>query len=373
MKLFKLCILSVLVASCSVSSSNDDEKVNLNSKTVEILQDVSIEHAQNFDIKVLEDGYQVDLIDPNSHSIERSFEFTYNKSKKGKSIIHLPLENITAFSQTTVGMMSSLNSLDALNGILNIDYVFDKSVKNLAKTGQILEFKDESNFSVEQAIEAETNIIIYSGFSREFPQEKKLTKFGIAAIPDYDWRETHPLGRAEWIKFVGVLCGKVKEANEMFSQIESKYLEMSSKVKSLKNTPSVISGNFRGDQWTAPAGESYMAILLKDAGANYIYQDSEGNGSIFKSMERIIKDNESTDFWINPGFSSNEQIVSANPKGKHLGPFKAKQVYCYSHNMNQYWERTAIEPHLLLSDFIHIFHPEIDLENDMHFYKHLKD
>ncbi len=370
-----LLFLTVLMFASSCDQNQTDKLVNCKatSGTFEIVTAISIDYAENFTIIPLKDGYQVELIDPNTHIIERSYVFTYDQSKKGESIVHLPLENITAFSQTTIGMMSNLKALDQLSGILNINYVFDPQVKNDFKNGRITEFKDESNFSIEKVIEAKTSIIIYSGFSREFPQEKKLSKFNIVAIPDYDWRETHPLGRAEWIKFVGVLCGKLTEANELFHEIETKYKAMSAKVQMLIDRPSVVSGNFRGDQWTAPAGNSYMAILFNDAGADYIYRESKGTGSIFKSMERIILDTEATDFWINPGFSSNRQIIEANPKGKYVGPYKTKQVFCYSHEMNQYWERTAVEPHLLLSDFIHIFHPEIELDEAMHFYKKLED
>ena len=366
-----ICLLLLLI-SCSNNGTDETDEIEFEELSQTIVEDISVKYAKNFNIIPLANGYLVDLIDPNTHKIERSWEFTYDKSKKGDDVIHLPLENIAAFSQTTIGMMSSLDALEPLMGITNISYVYDPEVKRKFKKGQITEFKGESNFSVEKAINAKADIIIYSGFSREFPQAKKLKKFGIDAIPDYDWRETHPLGRAEWIKFVGVICGKLEEAKSTFQKIESEYLEMSLKMNSIDSTPAVISGNFRGDQWTAPAGNSYMAILFKDAGANYVYKDTKGTGSIFKSMERIIIDNESTNYWLNPGFSSKTEIIEANPKGKHLGPYKTNEVYCYTHDVNLFWERSAVEPHLLLADFIQIFHPEIEIEGGLNFYKKLE-
>lgn len=366
-----------LLLSCSSGKAEHQSTIEANKLTdshEEIVGDISIKYAKNFKIKSSKNGYILDLVDPNSNIIERSYELTYDRTKSGEFVIHLPLQNVTAFSQTTVGMMSDLDVLDRLSGILDIDYVYDPAVIQMNKHGKLTEFLDESNFPVEKAIKSKTELIIYSGFSRDFPAAAKLDKFGIAAIPCYDWREIHPLGRAEWIKFVGVLCSETQKSIDLFNTIETRYREMCEKVVELDVYPSVVSGNFRGDQWTAPAGESYMAFLFSDAGANYVFKDSKGSGSLFTSMERIIKRTEDVDYWINPGFSTKEQILNANPKGKHVGPMKlngVKGVYCYSHDMNKFWERSAIEPDKLLSDLIHIFHPYLEDNSELNFYKRL--
>lgn len=364
---------------CSNSKTkhdNDLESVESEELQEEIVQDIWIKYAKNFKIRSSENGYIIDLIEPNSNIIEETFELTYNLSKTGKFIIHLPLHNITALSQTTVGMMTELDVIDRLSGILDVNYVHDPKVLARKKNGKLTEFMDEANFPVEKAVESKTELVIYSGFSREFPAGTKLAKFQIASIPFYDWRETHPLGRAEWVKLVGILCGKTKESVELFDSIEANYRKMCKKVAELEARPSVISGNFRGDQWTAPSGGSYMSILFSDAGADYVFKETEGTGSIFTSMERIIKLTENTDYWVNPGFSTKNEILEANPKGKHVGPMDlsgSQGVYCYSHAMNKYWERSAIEPHKLLEDLIHIFHPSIAPNSDLNFYKRLTD
>ncbi|MFT5777808.1 MAG: iron complex transport system substrate-binding protein [Crocinitomicaceae bacterium] len=380
MKFISALILFIGLLSCSsetgstlkgndVTSNRTDIK-----KPVVVTKDIPIEFAQNFMLHAIPNGYRLELIDPNSQEIELSYELTYDTEKKGDNIIHIPITNIAALSQTTVGMISSLGALDDLTGILNIDYVYDPTVKKLFSNGKITEFKDETNFPIETAVQAKTEVIIYSGFGKEFPQEKKLQKFGIKAIPNYDWRETHPLGRAEWIKFVGVLCGKVEEAEKTFNVIKKEYEDLRWKIRKLEDTPTVLSGNFWGDQWTAPAGESYMAILISDARGDYMYKRSAGTGSIFLSMESVIMKNEKTKIWINPGFNTKEKIVAGNPKGQHVGPFKGKPgtgIYCYSHEMNKFWERGALEPHHILSDLIHVFHPEFEPDSELYFYQKL--
>ena len=52
-----------------------------------------------------------------------------------------------------------------------------------------------------------------------------IEKNGIPVVLNGDWLEETPLGRAEWIKFFGVLLGKEKLADSIFKNIESEYLK----------------------------------------------------------------------------------------------------------------------------------------------------
>ena len=51
----------------------------------------------------------------------------------------------------------------------------------------------------------------------------QIKKLNILCLPIYDWKETHPLGKAEWIKFIGYLVGKQDEANDYFKHLEIRY------------------------------------------------------------------------------------------------------------------------------------------------------
>ena len=114
-----------------------------------------------------------------------------------------------------------------------------------------------------------------------------------------------------------------------------------------------------------------MAILFEDAGANYVYSASKGTGSVFLPIEQVVADNRETKYWLNPGVSTKKVLSEMNPKAKFIGAYE-NGIYCYSHEMNQFWEMSAIEPDFLLEDFIHIFHPEFEPNAPLHFYKVLK-
>lgn len=370
--LFLLPII-ILANSCQENKPNVPnikKEKELISKVDEVPEEIKVEFAENFHLNAVIGGYQLELLDPNSHEVESTYQLTYDHSKKGDKVIHLPVQNIAALSQTSVGMLSKLNALETITGISKIDYVYSPEIKKRFKAKEISEFGDETNAPIEKIVKSKTKLIIYSGFGAEFDGEGKLKKLGIQSIPNYEWRETHPLGRAEWIKFLGILVDKPNEAVAVFNEIKTNYEELRWKIRDLDDLPKVISGNFYSDQWIAPAGNSYMAILFQDSGAEYVYQSSNGTGSVFLPIEKIVFDNMETDFWLNPGVSTKGILSEMNPNAKFIGAYD-HGIYCYSHEMNKFWEMSAIEPDFLLADFIHIFHPNFEPNSQLHYYKAL--
>ena len=82
---------------------------------------------------------------------------------------------------------------------------------------------------------------------------------GIPIIECADYLETSPLGRAEWIKFFGLLYGKEVEADSIFTEVEKNYTELRDKIGVLSSAPVVISELKSGSAWYMPGGKRYMA------------------------------------------------------------------------------------------------------------------
>ena len=333
-----------------------------------------ISYASHFDLIQSETNFLLHFMSPESGEIELRFFLTNNAeiSKKGYTTILLPSSRLITLSGTSIGMLSTLKEQGRIVGVSNVKYVYDKQTLERIKKNQVIEVGEESNLPLEKIIQTQAQLILYSGFGSNFPGSQKLNALGIKSIPIYDWRETHPLGKAEWIKLFGVLTNKTEAAEHYFNDIESKYLQLKESVKPLSNSPTVLSGNILGDIWYAPNGNSFVAQILKDAHVTYKYQNSSGTGSAQRSLERIIKDNTDTDYWVNPGLSSRGAILELNSKLKYVGPLKSN-TYCYSHNINLFWERSAIEPHRVLADFIQLFHPELKASDSLYFYRNINE
>lgn len=333
----------------------------------------NLRYAQNLKIESDSNGSKVELINPKTNNVAY---FYLGKTKpknlrKKYTYIQVPIKRIITLSGTDIGMLSKLVAEDNIVGVANESYVYNKKVKQNCKVGRTQSFGDAATLSYEKIIQSKANCIIYSGFENEFPHQKQLKQANIFCLPNYDWKEIHPLGKAEWIRLFGLLLGKEGQANTYFRSCESAYLKLKKKAEKLNLSKQVFVGNLIGDTWFTPAGKNYLAQLLNDAKANYTYKNTHGTESLALSFEKIMRENQNAEFWINPGTTSQHSLLIRNQKVAYFKAIKKNQVYCYSKNQNYFWEMSAIEPHLVLSDLICILHPTQISNKTLHFYSQI--
>ena len=125
---FLYIIFALQVVGCSNSTKKEQTKP---SKPLEI------KYAENFNLSVATDGYLLEIIDPNTKSIERQYTIDTNVNYK-----------IISLTSTLNGMISILDVQETLKGVSDKDYVFDNKIKQGIENGIIQEYGDESNFSL---------------------------------------------------------------------------------------------------------------------------------------------------------------------------------------------------------------------------------
>ena len=186
-----------------------------------------------------------------------------------------------------------------------------------------------------------------------------------------------PLGQAEWIKFVGLLIGQEKEANEIFAEIEEKYNRLKTLTADIDHRPVVLSGEIHGGTWYAVGGQSFLAQVFKDAGADYFLKDDSRSGGVYLDFETVYARADSVDYWriLNsyPGKYSYNVLEAQDARYTDFKAFRKKGViYC---NMREkaYYENMPMEPELLLADFIKVFHPDLLPDYQPVYYHLLKE
>jgi iron complex transport system substrate-binding protein len=316
------------------------------------------------------------IINPDANKIEKMYAFSKDisnlKLKKEIIPIQVPIQSITCLAGTDIGMLEKLGVSSKISGVSDIKYVHSKTVKENFSKNKVKSIQNLSQINPESLIE-KTNIITYSGFGKSPTNENKLIKFNIHCLPIYDWRELEALGKAEWIKLYGVLFNKEKEADFYFKKIEQEYNHLKKSSKKFLSSESVLSGSMIGDSWYMPAGESFVANLMRDANCIYVNKNAKGTGSSAFTFEHVLREFSNSQIWINPGFKSKNELLQSNVKYQYFDAFKNEKVYCYSHNMNYFWEMGAIEPQNVLSDFIQIFHQDKAQKKKLYFYKKIND
>lgn len=353
-------------------------QTNSNKPKARIGQSNLVTYAQNF--KILDKGgyRELQILDPEKGKTEQVYALVQRgsniKTPGGMIRVEVPVRSVIALSGTHVGMLDKIGCATKISGISSHLYLHNPTVKKNWENGSVREFEDFAQLNPERILQTPARLIVFSGFGQSPPNEDKLQKLDIQCIPNYDWRETHPLGKAEWIKFFGYLMGKEKEAQAYFEKVERKYLELKKQSfqdfgKQLK--PAVFSGSLVGDTWYMPAGESYGSILFQDAQCNYTAVLEKGTGSVAYPLEKVLTTNQHTEYWFNPGFPSQKAMLTANPKYRFFDALKAGKCYCYSYDMNYFWENSAIEPDEVLADLIQILHGATP-QRKLHFYRQLQ-
>ena len=205
-----------------------------------------------------------------------------------------------------------------------------------------------------------------------------IEKTGIPVLINADWRETHPLGKAEWIKFFGALYNKNKQADSIFNTIETNYNLAKKLAQKTKTKPTVLSGAMYKDIWYMPKGDSWAARFIEDANGAYLWKDSKGTGSIALNIESVLENGQKADFWIAPGqFTTKAQLLEFNTVYGAFDAFKNNKIFSFTTKKGAtggvlYYELAPNRPDLVLKDIINILHPTLFKEYQPHFFEVLK-
>ncbi len=300
-------------------------------------------------------GYKIEISNPDQQGKVQAF------------IINKPFERIAVLSATHVGMLSAIHQQQKICAVSDSKYLYNPILKKRLDQNRVTDLRSELGFSSEKLLRSKAQVVIYSGFGNESQQLKRLEEANILSIANYEWRENTPLARAEWVLLFGILSGQFEEARQFFKRVEGNYLHLQTQV--LQNQlPVLISGNLYGDQWIAPAGQSFEARIYKDAGFAYLFSKAQGSGSVFKSLPEILQKGTAVGLWLNPGQPTRSGLLKQYPKAKFF-PFFNKRIFCYTANTNKYWEQVAVRPDWLLEDLSQI---ALKPTKKMHFYALVK-
>lgn len=293
-------------------------------------------------------------------------------------VIRIPIKKIVCTSTTHIPLLDYLNETDALIGFPTTDYISSVPMRKRVDAGLITDLGIDKGMNVELLYSLSPELVMSYTMTSDLGQLKKVKELEIPVVVNAEFLEKHPLGRAEWIKFMALFFNKEKEADSVFNEIEKEYLIANALVKDIGKRPTVMSGIVYGDVWFMPAGKNYAAHLLKDAGTTYLWNDTETNGFLELSFESVFEKAKEADLWIGVGsFNSLKEIQAAESRYTLFKPFRDKQVYTYNARKgakggSEFLELGYLRPDLILKDLVKIAHPELLPDYKLFFHKRLE-
>ena len=274
-----------------------------------------------------------------------------------------PMKRLGTMSTVQVGFLYALGATDHLTAVCNPELIYTPL------KGTEIDLGDSMKPSAERTLQAGLNVLLAVNYGQyDNLEATRLEKLGVFTLYINEWQEHSPLARAEWIRVLGALTGKLHEADSIFNEIEDKYLSLSAKRSG--DGLAIMSGNnFRGT-WYVPSGKNYLAYLFKDAGAEYPFYDDERETSIPLTMEETLRYFHDADVWVGAGGNSLAELAELDEKHTWFKAYKEGRVYNWRKQRlpsgaNNFWERGVVHPEEMLEDVIHILNNAPD--STLHF------
>ena len=309
--------------------------------------------------------------------------------------VRTPVERSAVFIAPHCQLMYEMGCQQAIRGVCDLDYINIPDVKkraalsrntaagkasagkasagNASAGNSIVDCGSSMAPDIERIIALKPEAILLSPFENSGGYGK-LDKLHISIIEAADYMESSPLGRAEWMKFYGMLFGNEEgksngisgscepKADSLFAKIEKEYLKLKAEVAGYPKGLSILTERKTGNVWYVPGGQSTIGILLKDANARYIFEDDEHSGSLAMSPEQILAKGKQVDVWAFKYFGgaplSQAQLLQEYDGYKALAAFSRGNIYQVDTSMVPYFELTSFHPELLLREFIILAHGE---------------
>lgn len=357
-----LLFLIIFIFSCKKESIKDESRTKILS---------NVKYAKGFDI-IEKKGIKKLIIKSAYQNSKEIYEYEIRIRKPNTAIeydgkiIEVPIKKIVVTSTTHIPMVELLNEENTIIGFPYAKYISSEKTRQLVDAGKIREIGKENSLNTEVLLDLQPELIVGYGVSSADKSLTTLKKAGINSIYNGDWLEQTPLGRAEWIKFFGVLFDKEKQADSIFKVIETNYFKAKEIALKSNKKPSILSGAIMSkDIWNLPGGESFVACFLKDANLNYLWQNSKGKGSLSLSFESVFDTGKNAEFWIAPGyFSTKKQLLKSNQIYTEFSAFKNDKIFTPTLKKGKtggvlYYELAPTRPDLVLKDIIKITQPEL--------------
>ena len=287
------------------------------------------------------------------------------------TVVRTPVKRALVYSSVHTSLLRELGAIDAVRGIVDRQYFVDTLLLADVDAGQVADCGNSMNPTVEKVIDMQPDAILLSPY--QDASYGQITQLDIPIIECADYLEYDPLGRAEWMKFYGLLVGQHKRADSLYDAVVNAYDEVKQVAAKAASRPTVVTEMVISGVWSVPGGQSYMARIIRDAGGDYLWADDDNTGSLSLDFNQVLARAQQADYWFLKwtNINSLKDLQGAYELNKEMEAFKNKRVYVCDTEKSRFFDRVPFHPDLLLREFAAIMHPELFPSVETQMYHHI--
>ena len=290
------------------------------------------------------------------------------------TIVRTPVRKAVVYTSVHASAIEQIGAIDAICGVCEPQYLTNQNVIDAVKSGAIANLGLSTSPDIEAIINLEAELIIATPF--ENSGYGAAEKLGIPIFEASDYMEATPLGRASWVKVLGLLFGKKSAADSLYDATAASYDSLKTLAGQAQSRPRVLLERKYGASWGIPQGDSYIARMHKDAGADYVFSRLEGAGISQLPFEEVLDKASDADLWLfkhntTAGELTYDSLKSEYEPYSYFDAFVNAKIYACNTVGTTYYDDIALHPDWILKDFIKIYHPGLLPDYELQYYKPL--
>ena len=375
---FLLCVLCVLFAPFVFRKIYIDIPATLPEENQG--ETFALRYAEGFKVTCYPDYTVVDIHDPwkPQRNLQRYILIGRDREIPANlplgTLIRTPIRKAVVFTAVHCAALDELGVIDEVVGVCEPRFINNPAMHSRLSEGLIADMGESVSPNTEKMIAMGVEVILASPFQNA--GYGSVEKTGIPIIECADYMETTPLGRAEWLRLLGLLTGKTTLADSLFQETEARYIEIKNAVKNITRRPTLFTEKKYGSTWYVPSGKSFMAHLYNDAGADYVFSYLPGSGGTPLSFETVLDKAIHADCWLFNYSRDTEmtyQVLAAEyVLYTEFDAFKHQRIYGNNTTTSLFYEEAPMHPDYLLRELAAILHPELMPDYKLRYYHSLR-
>lgn len=307
--------------------------------------EAQLEYATGFTLNYYKGGYK-------TFTVSSDEEHEFLLVPEGKSVPADLAENVVVLQQpidkmtfNSTGMMSIVDAIGGLDHVATVgtdaDGWYIENIKKAVEDGSIQYSGSYKEPDYELLLSEGVQLVVDTTMLNNNPEVmEKYGELNIPVIVEQSSKESHPLGRVEWVKLLAAIMNLDEEAETYFAQQIAKVEAVQNGEKCGK-TVAMFFMSSDGATIYARNGGDYMANMIGMAGGDYILADMnpDKTGNSKMSMEDLYAACGEADviFYLSYSdvFTTKEEMIAFDPI---FADFKAVQegnVYLTSDSFTQ--------------------------------------
>ena len=356
-------VLLYLLCSCSYRQQVPADNIGDTLK-LKYAENITIVRNDSCTMVVLKNPWKAGEVLHTYWLVQRGSSLPQQLEGTGADVVSVPLQKAVVFNTAHAWLTITLGALTQVRGVADLRFMQLPAVRQRVQSGLTADCGDAMSPNIEQIIDIGADAILLSPFENSGGYGR-LEKLGIPLIECADYMETSALGRAEWMKFYGILFGKEREADSLFHVVDSSYQVLKARAAQC--------GKLTGSTWYVPGGRSSVGRLIADANGSYPWADDKHSGSLALPFETVFDKAGDADVWLFNDFSDQPmtyQRLAAEYRGYPLmKAFRKRRVWYVNSLKVPYFEEVSFRPDWLLRDYIRMLHPELGLGEPKYYKK----